>query len=92
MHSPEIAIPQPIRNQLHDALVVEGDLVRVVRAQRWEPIVERSGLYHVTCALPIPRQNDPETAELRLLEVYLRASDEDRASIVRIDGLTPVDD
>ena len=91
MQPHQISIPEPIRHQLRDALVFEQDLLQIVRAQQWEPLVDRSGLFQVTCAMAIPRQMDPETSELRLLEVYLRSVAEDQARIVRIDGLAPVD-
>lgn len=85
----EIIIPEALRAQLREALVFEPDLVRIIQAQEWEPVAERPEFHHVTCSLPIPRAMDPETAELRLLEVYLRSTDESQAEIVRIDGLSP---
>jgi hypothetical protein len=85
----EIIIPENLRAQLREALVFEPDLVRIIQAQDWEPVAERPELHHVTCSLPIPRAMDPETSELRLLEVYLRSTDDSQAEIVRIDGLNP---
>ena len=86
----KILIAESLRDRLREALIYIPDLVRILAAQPREPVSGQPGLFRVACALPIPRQMDPETAELRVLQVYLRDTADGQLELLRIDGLEPV--
>ncbi|MCB1058505.1 MAG: hypothetical protein KDD11_23625 [Acidobacteria bacterium] len=85
-----LIIPEPLRDRLREALIYFPDLERILKASPREPVSTEPGLFRVDCALPIPRQMDPETSELRVLNVYLREVAGGSLEIQRIDGLEPV--
>jgi hypothetical protein len=67
-----IHVAEAIREQLRMALVAEPDLVDAVRRGTLEPIANPPGCFRALPTLAVPRPLDPETAELRRLEVFLR--------------------
>lgn len=81
-----IHVPEAIREQLRMALLTEPDLIEAVRQEVLEPIPEPPGGLRGRPTLAIPRPLDPETAELRQLEVFLRPSG-DGLEIFAIRGL-----
>ena len=79
-------IAEPVRQQLRLALVAERDLLEVVARADPRPVVGRPDLYHCSCRLTQPRPLDPETAEVRRVEIELRRID-DGWEICGVDGL-----
>ncbi len=82
-----VDIPAPMRALLHAAMLDENDLVAFLRKG---PLVEMPGhADQARCAgtLPVRRALDPETSELRPVEVVLRRTGEGRWQVVSISGL-----
>lgn len=89
MSAEKIIIPEVLRDRLREALIYIPDLVRIIEASPREAVSAEPGLFRVDCALPIPRQMDPETSELRILNVYMRDTTGGGAEVLRIDGIEP---
>ncbi|HVS02869.1 MAG TPA: hypothetical protein VMT16_08875 [Thermoanaerobaculia bacterium] len=81
-----IHIPQSIRDQLRLAMVAEQDLEAALRQGEREPIAHPVGCFRARPTLAVPRPMDPETAEMRQLEVYLRPVD-DGLEVFAVRGL-----
>jgi hypothetical protein len=64
-----------IREQLRMALVDTEDLRGALTAVNPEPVPNPPGCFRARPTLAVPRPLDPETAELRQLDVYLRPVD-----------------
>lgn len=67
-----IHVPEPIREQLRLAFVDADDLRGALGAAEPEPVANPPGCFRARPTLAVPRPLDPETAEMRQLEVYLR--------------------
>jgi hypothetical protein len=67
-----IHVPEAIREQLKLALLTEPDLIEAVRQEELEPVASPPGCFRGRPTLAVPRPLDPETAELRQIEVFLR--------------------
>ena len=67
----EISISEPVRQQLRSALLEERDLIDSLRQQPHRALPGRPGSYLCVCKLAVRRPFDPETAELRELQVTL---------------------
>ena len=67
-----IHFPEHIRDQLRLAFVDAEDLRGALRQAEAEPVNNPPGCLRARPTLAVPRPLDPETAELRQLEVYLR--------------------
>jgi hypothetical protein len=67
-----IHFPEQIRDQLRLAFVDAEDLRGALRDAEAEPVQNPPGCLRARPTLAVPRPLDPETAELRELEVYLR--------------------
>lgn len=70
-----IFLPEPIRDQLRMAMLTEPDLIEAVRQEPLEPIPNPPGCLRGRPTLAVPRPLDPETAEMRQLEIFLRPVD-----------------
>jgi hypothetical protein len=67
-----VHFPEQIRDQLRLAFVDAEDLRGALRQADAEPVSNPPGCFRARPTLAVPRPLDPETAELRQLEVYLR--------------------
>lgn len=81
-----VTIRPNVREQLRAAILDEAELVTALKGQRPEPIPGQPDHYRCRCSLAMRRPLDPETAELRSIEVSLRRDGEDW-EIVEIEGL-----
>lgn len=75
MAQQKLTILPEVRKHLRQALVYEEDLWTLVKTAPREPLNEPAGAFLVKASLPVPRLMDPETAEMRVLEVQVRPSD-----------------
>lgn len=87
MKQDSIRIAPELKESLKQALILEGDLITLVRAAPREPLPEGESSFRVRGALPVPRLMDPETAEMRLLEIHVRALEPGDLEIYAVDGL-----
>ena len=76
MRADAIHFPETIRDQLRLALVDSEDLRSALSLADAEPVANPPGCLRAKPTLAVPRPLDPETAEMRQLEVYLRPLDE----------------
>ena len=65
-----------VRRQLSEALLEDEDLLASLRRVRPDEDPERPGLFHSRCTVAVRRPLDPETSELRELQVVLRKTSE----------------
>ena len=65
-----------VRRKLREALLEDQDLLVSLRRVRPVEDPERVGLYRCQCTVAVRRPLDPETSELRRLEVTLRRTEE----------------
>ena len=72
MRAEAIHFPEQIRDQLRLAFVDADDLRGALGQTEAEPVANPPGCFRARPTLAVPRPLDPETAELRQLEVYLR--------------------
>lgn len=70
-----IQIPEPVRQQLRLAFIDPEDLRGALAGVASEPIASPPGCFRARPTLAVPRPLDPETAEMRQLDVYLRPID-----------------
>jgi len=75
MRTETIQFADTIRDQLRLALVDTEDLRGALGDANAEPVANPPGCFRARPTLAVPRPLDPETAELRQLEVYLRPVD-----------------
>lgn len=71
----EIGLTESVRRRLREALLPERDLIDAIRQEELRPIAEEPGCYRCVCTLAIRRALDPETAEVRRLDVTLHRTD-----------------
>lgn len=81
-----IHFPEQIRDQLRLAFVDAEDLRGALLQADAEPVQNPPGCLRARPTLAVPRPLDPETAELRQLEVYLRPVGE-TLEVVAVRGL-----
>ena len=81
-----IHFPEQIREQLRVAFVDAEDLRAALQQAEAEPVQNPPGCFRARPTLAVPRPLDPETAELRQLEVYLRP-DGDKLEVFAVRGL-----
>jgi hypothetical protein len=72
MRADSIHFPEPIRDQLRLVFLDAEDLRGALSVAEAEPVAHPPGCFRVRPTLAVPRPLDPETAEMRQLEVYLR--------------------
>jgi hypothetical protein len=72
MRPESIRFAEKVRHQLRLALVDTGDIVGALSGSEPEPVAQPPGCFRVRTTLAVPRPLDPETAEMRQLEVFLR--------------------
>jgi hypothetical protein len=75
MRAETIQFASKIQDQLRLALVDAEDLRGALSHTSAEPVSHPPGCFRARPSLAVPRPLDPETAELRQLEVYLRPVD-----------------
>ena len=86
MRADSIYFAEKIREQLRLALVDAEDLRGALTTASPEPVANPPGCFRARPTLAVPRPLDPETAELRQLEVYLRPV-EDGLEVFAVRGL-----
>ena len=64
-----------VRGKLAEALLEDQDLLVSLRRARPEEDPERTGLFRCQCMVAVRRPLDPETSELRQLDVTLRRTE-----------------
>ena len=74
--SRHVEVPEPIQEQLRLGLVRMEDFRPAVARAELHEIAQPPGCYRTRIELAVPRPLDPEVAELRQLEVFLRPLDE----------------
>jgi hypothetical protein len=67
-----ISVAPDVLTRLKQALILEAELVTLARVAPMEALAEPQGTFRIRASLPVPRLMDPETAELRLLDIRLR--------------------
>jgi hypothetical protein len=72
MPADTIQIPEPVRQQLRLAFIDPEDLRGALDGVPSEPIASPPGCFRARPTLAVPRALDPETAEMRQIDVYLR--------------------
>ncbi len=83
-----ILISEAVRTKLRASLLEEHDLLDSVRQQRLAEVPGRPGHYRCSCPVAVRRPLDPETAELRQVEVTIRKV-EQGWMVEAIEGLEP---
>lgn len=86
MRAEAIHFPEPIRDQLRLAFLDAEDLRGALAVADPEPVANPPGCFRARPTLAVPRPLDPETAEMRQLEVYLRPLD-DGLEVFAVRGL-----
>lgn len=81
-----ITIAEPVRQQLRASLLEDEDLIAGVRQERPVEVEGQPGQYRCVCTVAVRRPLDPETAEMRELEVWLQRL-EDGWELFRVAGL-----
>lgn len=69
-------LSEEVRHKLREALLEDQDLLVGLRRVRPAESSEQAGLYHCQCTVAVRRPLDPETSELRNLEVSLRRTED----------------
>ncbi len=69
-------LSEVVRRKLREALLEDQDLLVSLRRVRPAEDPERAGLYRCQCTVAVRRPLDPETSELRQLDVSLRQTDD----------------
>ena len=86
MRADAIHLPESIRDQLRMAFVDAEDLRGALSVIDAEPVANPPGCFRARPTLAVPRPLDPETAEMRQLDVYLRPLD-DGLEVFAVRGL-----
>ncbi len=68
----EIVVSGQISDLLQANLLEARDLIEAIGISDVEELADQPGLYACRCVVPVRRPFDPETAEMRRLEVRLR--------------------
>ncbi len=82
----KIKITESVRETLRYAMLDEKDLVDSLNQGMQEEVSEEDGTLRCICFLAVRRAFDPETAELRRLEVSYRRG-EDGLEVFKLEGL-----
>ena len=69
-------LSEEVRRKLSEALLEDQDLLVSLRRVRPTEDPERAGLFYCQCTVAVRRPLDPETSELRQLDVTLRRTEE----------------
>ena len=69
-------VSDEVRRKLREAMLEDQDLLASLRQTRPAEAPERPGLFRARCTVAVRRPLDPETSELRQLEVSLRQTEE----------------
>jgi len=69
-------LSEVVQRKLSEALLEDQDLLVSLRRVRLAEDPDRAGLYRCQCTVAVRRPLDPETAELRQLDVSLRRTDD----------------
>lgn len=82
-----VDIPAPIRELLHAALLDEADVVEFLKKSKLQDVPGQPD--HARCfgTLPVRRALDPETSQLRQVEIVLRRLSTARWQVVSIVGI-----
>lgn len=81
-----IHVPDPIQDQLRLVFLDRADLIAALQSIDLEPIGEPPTGYRCRPTLAVPRPLDPETAEMKELEVLLEPA-ADGLRVISISGL-----
>jgi hypothetical protein len=87
MRAETIQFAEKVQQQLRLALVDFDDLRGALGQAQAEPVANPPGCFRARPTLAVPRPLDPETAEMRQLEVYLRPLDGGALEVFAIRGL-----
>lgn len=71
----EFTLNDVVRAKLAEALLEDEDLLISLRRARPVEDLQRAGLYRCQCTVAVRRPLDPETSELRELEISLRRTE-----------------
>ena len=69
-------LSEEVRSKLRGALLEDQDLLVSLRRLRPVEDPDHAGLFRCQCTVAVRRPLDPETSELRQLEVSLRRTDD----------------
>jgi hypothetical protein len=69
-------LSEEVRSKLRGALLEDQDLLISLRRLRPVEDPDQAGLFRCQCTVAVRRPLDPETSELRQLEVSLRRTDD----------------
>jgi hypothetical protein len=69
-------LSEEVQRKLSEALLEDQDLLVSLRRVRPAEDPEHAGLYRCQCTIAVRRPLDPETSELRQLDVSLRQTDD----------------
>ena len=86
MRADVIHFPEAIRDQLRLAFLDAEDLRGALAVTDAEPVANPPGCFRARPTLAVPRPLDPETAEMRQPDVYLRPLD-DGLEVFAVRGL-----
>ena len=84
----DLVIPEPLRELLEAHLLEARDLVEAIGLAEIEEIPGEPGKWSCRCMVPVRRAFDPETAELKRLELRLARHPSGGWQVEAIDGLT----
>ena len=87
MRADTIHFGEKVSHQLRVALIDRDDLIKALAAAQPEPVPSQPGTFRARPTLAVPRPLDPETAEMRQLEVLLRSMDGGKMEVVAVRGL-----
>ena len=83
----DLVIPDPLRELLESNLLEARDLVEAIGLAEIEEVPGEPGRWSCRCMVPVRRAFDPETAELRRLELKLARHETGGWLVEAIDGL-----
>ena len=83
----DISISEPVRRQLRAALLEERDLIDSLRRHPHTAVPGEPGSYSCSCKVAVRRPFDPETAELREIEITVRRMGEQGWLVAKVEGL-----
>lgn len=86
--SAPMRVPDPIREQLRQVLLEESDVVEFLGHAQREEIAGDTRFLRCSGLMPVRRASDPETSELRQVEIEVRWL-ADAWEVVRIRGIEP---
>lgn len=85
--SGDLVLSERLRERLAANLLEERDLVEAIGLTEIEESSDQPGRYTCRCMVPVRRAFDPETAELRRLDLTLRRHESGAWAVEKIDGL-----